>query len=304
MSNNNKKVDSTIIAALIGVMGTICVTVITLSVNYFGPRPNQQPTIIIEPTWTTAPTATITFTPEPTSTVPVGEPTSTPAPPTPTLEPTFTVAPPALGSDWQNNCISALWRVYPETVPVSSTNGCINYPVNFSEPLNTFYLENQRLQIRVDRVFPSAQVYGLFAPIPANGTVRIDTNLRRQQEGEIWIGIFAEPNIASQGLVAVLPAGENVRKRELIQRKMPEQAELHRFESFSDATEDPPLYTFVFELRNGEVRLQKIGETEFSAVPLNSATGQLWLFVGYQVAPGNNRMEAEFLNLDIQPAAP
>ena len=64
-----------------------------------------------------------------------------------------------------------------------------------------------------------------------------------------------------------------------------------------DPTQDPPHYTIVFELNNGEVRIQKFGETEFSPVALNSA--QPWLFVGYQVN-GNTRLEAEFLNLLVQ----
>ena len=104
----------------------------------------------------------------------------------------------------------------------------------------------------------------------------------------------------SQGLVASLPDGENVRKRPLVQVKMPEQVEVQRMESFpDDPTQDPPRYTIVFELNNGEVRIQKLGETEFSPVALNVT--QPWLFVGYQVTSGNNRIEAEFLNLLVQP---
>src|SRR5262245_29036329 len=102
MSNNKRSIDPAIIAALIGVMGTICVTVITLYANRFAPLPQPQPTAF--PTWTTPPTATITDTPVPTDTVPAGEPSSTPAPDTPTPEPSFTPAPPAIGSDWANGC--------------------------------------------------------------------------------------------------------------------------------------------------------------------------------------------------------
>jgi hypothetical protein len=159
--------------------------------------------------------------------------------------------------------------------------------------------EGGSLKFSVNRSFDTPQIFGLFAPVPLNGTVRIDTLLRRAQEGEIWMGVFAEPNITSQGLVAVLPGGNNVRQRALIQRKMPELTELHRLESFSDdPTQDPPRYTIVFELNNGEVRIQKLGDTEFSAVPLGSA--QPWLFIGYQVAAGNNRIDAEFRNLGVQ----
>jgi hypothetical protein len=297
--STNRRIDPAIIAALIGVMGTVCVTIVTLYVNNFGLQP-PQPTVPVQPTWTMPPTATIANTPMPTDTVPVGDPTSTPVPDTPTPEPSFTPAPPAIGGDWVNNCISVLWRPYPDLAQPTLGNGCLASPILFPEQVNLFFIENGSLKFQVNRTFESTQVYGLFAPIPisANGTVRIDTLLRRVQDGEIWMGIFAEPNLTSQGLVAVLPSGENVRNRPLIQKKMPEQVELQRMESFpDDPTQDPPHYSIVFELNNGEVRIQKLGETEFTPVALNSA--QPWLFVGYQVN-GNTRIEAEFLNLLVQ----
>lgn len=296
--SNNRRVDPAIIAAVIGVMGTICVTLITLFANRLLPDP-VSPTPDV-PTWTVSPTSTITETPVPTDTVPAGDPTSTPAPDTPTPEPTFTPAPPAIGSDWANGCVSVLWRPYPELAQPPLGNGCLSQPILFPEQVNLFFTEGGSLKFSVNRSFVSPQVYGLFAPLPANGVVRVDTLLRRAQEGEIWMGVFAEPNINSQGLVAVLPASENPRRRDLVQRKMPEQAEIHRLESLhNDPTQAPPRYSIVFELNNGEVKIQQLGETEFTSVPLGSA--QPWLFVGYQVAAGNNRIDAEFLNLVVQP---
>jgi hypothetical protein len=311
MSNNNRRIDSTIIAAVIGVMGTLCVTVISLYANYFAPR--LQPTAVGQPTdpalqvtWTAPatstipPTTTITNTPVPTDTVPAGDPTSTPAPETPTPEPSLTPVPPAIGADWANGCVSSLWRLYPETVQATVNNGCISQPVIMSiEQVNLFFTENGSLKFAVSRIFDSAQVYGLFAPIPANGLVRIDTLLRRVQEGEIWMGVFAEPNLTSQGLVAVIPENENMKRMELVQIKMPERTELNNLENFAeDSSQDPPRYSIVFQLSNGEVKLQSLRDTEFSPVLLNSA--QPWLFIGYQVLPGNNRIDGEFLNLLIQ----
>jgi hypothetical protein len=304
--STNKRIDSTIIAALIGVMGTVCVTLITLYLNYFGPGSQPQPTAVVQPTWTAPAISTIANTPVPTDTVPVGDPTSTAVPDTPTPEPTLTPVPPAIGADWVNGCISVLWRPFPNTVPTTANNGCLAQPINLSEPVNLFFTDissadgvaTRSLKFQVNRSFDSPQVYGLFAPIPSNGIVRIDTFLRRIQGGAIWMGVFAEPNLTSQGLVASLPEGENVRNRPLVQMKMPEQVEVQRMESFpDDPTQDPPRYSIVFELSNGEVRIQKLGETEFSPVALNSP--QAWLFVGYQVN-GNTRIEAEFLNLLVQ----
>jgi hypothetical protein len=307
--STNKRIDPAIIAALIGVMGTICVTVLTLIANNYlsgtqpqATDPGQQPTWTAPATSTVPPTATITNTPQPTDTVPAGNPTSTPAPETPTPEPTFTPVPPAIGADWVNNCISVLWRPFPDLVVPTAGNGCYAGQINFPESFNALSIEGGHLKFLAERSVDNPQVYGLFAPLPANGTVRIDTLLRRAQDGEIWIGIFAEPNLTSQGLVAALPSGENVRNRPLVQKKMPEQVEIHRLENFTDdPTQDPPQYSIVFELMNGEVRIQKlsVSETEFSAVPLGTA--QPWLFVGYQLAAGNNRLEGEFLNLLVQP---
>lgn len=302
MTTNRRGIDPAIIAAVIGVMGTVCVTIISLYANRVLPGPSPQaslqPTIEV-PTWTVIPTDTNTDTPVPTSTVPVGEPTSTPAPDTPTPEATITPLPPAIGGDWVNNCISILWRPYPDTVQASANNGCLVQPVNLSEPVNLFFTENGRLKFVVTRTFDSTQVFGLFAPLPANGTVRVDANLRRIQGGEIWMGVLAGPNLTSEGLVAAILPGENVRRRELSQKKMPEQVEVQRLESFYEAPgQDPPLYSVVFEFGNGEVRMQKLGETEFSAVPMSSA--QPWVFVGYQVTSGSARLDAEFLNLVVQ----
>ena len=287
MSNNKRSIDPAIIAALIGVMGTVCVTAVSLYFTNFAPRP-QPPTAIVQPTWTIPPTATIANTPVPTDTVPVGEPSSTPAPDTPTPQPTFTSAPPSIGSDWSNGCISVLWKPYPNTIQTTENNGCL------AEPVHVFFAADGRLTFLVTGWFDNTQVYGLFAPVPANGTVSIDTFLRTLSEGEIWMGIFAEPDIDSQGTVIVIPAG-NVKQRVLAQKTMPGQIDVQTTASFS---QDPPLYNVVFELNNGAVTTKIMRDTVFNAVPVQ--TGQPWLFVGYQVKKGNNRIDAEFLNLLVQ----
>lgn len=287
MSNNRRSIDPAIVAALIGVMGTVCVTAISLYINNFAPRP-QSPTAIVQPTWTVPFTATIANTPVPTDTVPVGEPSSTPAPDTPTPEPTFTPAPPAIGSDWSNGCISVLWKPYPSDIPTTANGNCL------SEPVHVFFAADGRLTFLVTGRFDGDQVYGLFAPIPANGTVSINTFLRTLSEGEIWMGVFAQPDINSQGMVIVIPPG-NVKQRTLVQRMMPGQIEAQQTQSIP---KDPPLYNVSFELSNGAVTTRILNDTVFNAVPVG--TDQQWLFVGYQVKKGNNRIDAEFLNLLVQ----
>jgi hypothetical protein len=287
---NRARIDPTIIAALIGVCGTVTVALISILAPRF--VPSNQPTPI--PTWTTVVefTPTITNTPVPTDTVPAGDPTSTPAPDTPTPEPTFTSAPPTpppVGADWINGCISALWKPWPTTVQTTEVNGCL------SEPVNLFFAADGRLTFLANGRFEDTQVYGMFAPVPANGTVSIKSFLRNLQDGEIWMGIFAEPNIESQGMVIVIPSG-NVKERLLVQKTMPGQTELQRTQTF---TQDPPVYDVVFDLNNGSVSAVILRDTVFNALPITSA--QPWLFVGYQVKKGNNRIDAEFLDLVVQP---
>lgn len=286
MSTNKRSIDPTIIAALIGVMGTLCVTIITLYVNRIVPANQPQPTAF--PTWTIPASPTIADTPVPTDTVPVGEPTSTAAPDTPTPEPSFTPAPPAIGSDWANGCISALWRPYPSSIPATENNRCL------VEPVHVFFAQDGRLTFLVTGRFDNTQAYGLFAPIPLNGTVSINTFLRTLSEGEIWMGVFSQPDIESQGMIVVIPAG-NVKQRVLVQKAMPGQQEMQTTASFP---KDPPLYDVVFEINNGAVTTKILQDTVFNAVPVG--TDQLWLFVGYQVKKGNNRIDAEFLNLAVQ----
>jgi hypothetical protein len=287
MSTNKRSIDPSIIAALIGVMGTLCVTLITLYVTQFMPKEQPpQPTALA--TWTVPPTATNTFTPVPTDTVPAGEPTSTAAPATPTPEATFTPAPPAIGTDWANGCISVLWKPYPSSIQTTANNGCL------MEPVNVFFAADGRLTFLVAGHYDNDQVYGLFAPLPASGTVSINTFLRTIQVGEIWMGVFAEPDIQSQGTVIAIPPG-NVRQRTLVQLTMPGQNQVK--ESNSDPR-NPPLYDVIFQYGNGEVRAKIKGDPELDPVPMTSA--QPWLFVGYQVKNGNNRIDAEFLNLSVQ----
>ena len=291
MSNNNKRsIDSSIIAALIGVMGTVCVTAVTLYFSYFAPqRQGPEPTAnVVLPTWTVPPTATIANTPMPTDTVQVGDPSSTPAPPSSTPEATFTPAPPAIGSDWANGCISVLWKPWPSTIQTSENQGCL------LEPVDLFFADDGRLTFLANRRYEDTEVHGLFALLPANGAASISVYLKSLQDGEVWMGVFAEPNMESQGMVIVIPPG-NVRQRVLVQKTMPGQLEVQQTASFA---KDPPVYDVVFTFGSGTVTTTILRDTVFNPVPVGA--GQQWLFVGYQVKKGNNRIDAEFLNLLIQ----
>jgi hypothetical protein len=291
MSNSPRsRIDPTIIAALIGVCGTVMVTMITLFLNR--PAGTPVPTASTQldiPTWTAIPSLTNSPEPIPTDTVPADSPSSTPAPDTPTPEPTFTPAPAKVGEDWANNCISELWIGYP---PIQTTEngetGCL------VQPLHYFFARNGSLTFLANGRFEDTQVYGMFAPLPANGTASIDVFLRTLQDGEIWMGVFAQPDIASEGVIMVIPPGD-VKNRLLVQKTMPGQLELQSTAAFAPSS---PIYNVVFKFGNGSVETTIMRDTVFNALPVNG-TPQ-WLFVGFQVKKGNNRVDAEFLNLAIQ----
>jgi hypothetical protein len=284
------RIDPTIIAALIGVCGTVMVTLITLGLPRLTPA-TATATAPSFPNWTdtavSVSTSTNVPTPVPTDTVPAGDPSSTPAPDTPTPEPTFTPAPPKIGEDWANGCISELWVPYP-SIQTTENSGCLVEPVHY------FFANDGRLAFLANGRFEDTLVYGMFAPLPANGTASIDIFLRTLQDGEIWTGIFAESDIASQGMIMVIPPGD-VKNRPLVQKTMPGQIELQSTASFAPSS---PIYNVVFEFGNGSVITRIMRDTVFDALPVGST--QQWLFVGFQVKKGNNRIDAEFLNLVIQ----
>jgi hypothetical protein len=134
----------------------------------------------------------------------------------------------------------------------------------------------------------------MFAPLPATGTVNLDVTLRRLQDAEIWMGVFAAPDLASQGVIMVIPPGD-VNRRLLVQKTMPDQMQVQTTAEFDSPSGS---YNVVFEFGNGSVRTIIMRDTVFDALPVSSA--QQWLFVGFQAKRGNNRIDAEFLNLSIQ----
>jgi hypothetical protein len=167
-------------------------------------------------------------------------------------------------------------------------NGCL------LEPVDVFFANDGRLQFLVTGRFDNGYVRGLFALLPANGTASVNAYLQALEDGELWMGVFSEPNIQSQGMVVVIPPG-NVRQRELVQRTMPGGEKVQETAEFS---RNPAIYNVTFEFANGAVTTRILNDTVFDPIPVG--TGQQWLFVGYQVRKGNTRINAEFLNLFVQ----
>lgn len=286
MSDNSKKrMDPVITAAIIGVIGTIAVALITVFGNRQTPPPATEPPQVVN-------TIPFTFTAAPTDTAGPGEPTSTPAP-TNTPEPTFTataIPPVALGQDWAQGCISSLWKPYSSKGPLEAIekDGCL------SQPVNVFFANNGKLSFIYEARLSSAEVNGLFAPLPnSEGSVSLTVSLRDLNTSDIWIGVFADSSIDSQGLLMTIPAG-TVSERPLVVWQMPGLEKVSTTKFLNQGMG----YSLKFEYAAGSVRatiLPNVFVTNTYPIP----SAQKWLFIGYQASNGTNRIDATFFDLVI-----
>jgi len=283
MSDKEKKgISPEITAALIGVAGTIIVAVY-LNKPQSAPDPVPSEPIVITATF--EPTATAL----PTDTVLPGEPTSTPAPTdTPAPEPTE-VPPVAIGQDWAQGCISSLWKPYSSNGPVEVivNDGCL------SQPIFSFFANGGKLSFVNESRLSSAEVQGMFAPLPAEGTVSIYTSLKDLKTSDIWVGIFSDPSIDSEGLLMTIPSG-SASERPLVFWEMPGLEKITTTASINQGSG----YGVRFEFSAGSVRAVALPNVfATNTYPVTSV--QKWLFIGYQAKNGTNRIEASFSDLVI-----
>lgn len=288
MSGSPKRIDPSIIAAFIGVCGTLAVALISIFANQLTPRPTPFPTTVFVITATDPPTAM------PTDTVPPGDATSTPAPDTPTPVPTFTFTPipaPLIGTDWATGCISARWvPYYPASTLPEPIDGCL------PQPVDKFVANSGRLAFLYDGRVSTAEVHGLFALLPADGTASVKVLLKELEKGEIWMGIFSAPDINSAGMILTIPPG-NINRRPIVQISMPLQERILESINFQP---DSPVYDVFFSFNTSSVEAN-IMNNSLPMNPFALTSAQKWLFIGYQVKNGANRIGAEFYDLVLQP---
>lgn len=277
-----------VIVAVIGLVGTIVAALIGVYGNRGStPQPTAVPPTAVFYTNTVPPS------PVATDTVPVGEATSTPEPPTSTPEPlpTATVIP--VGSDWLQNCISTDWVPYPSSIQVGSDDkGCL------IQPVDKFYTTTGRLAFSYDGRVSSAEIYGVFTKLPSDGTASLDVQLTTVTNGDILMGIFESPDVNSNGAMIVIPASNNVNKKQnMILKTMPGQRTFAQ--TGDNLSADPPIYNVFFDFNGGGIDVKVIkGQINLGSITVVS--GEKWLFLGYQVLNGTNTIQAEFLNLNIQ----
>ena len=289
----HRRMDPSIIAAVIGVCGTITVTLITLFAGRFTSSPT--PTAPAYGTSILLPTETMinTFTAVPTDTVPPGEPTSTPAPPTDTPVPSATPVPPvAIGQDWPSGCISTLWKAYPSSVPaVERGDGC------WQEPLHIFSAENGDLDFLASRGSGGLEIYGLFAPLPESGSVSFYVKLAQLDNVDLLMGIYAEPDIVNaQGLLMTIP-NERLNKLRIVQKD--NVISYNTLQGTSTLDQGNGFWiTFTFAPNSAS---STVNPSVFVAKPISIASPQKWLFLGYKGLPGSYSIEGRFFALVLNP---
>jgi hypothetical protein len=261
--------------------------------SIFAPAPTPTSTATVAftstSTFTAIPTSTETFTPTPSNT-PEPTFTFTPVPPTDTITPTLTVVPPvALGQDWIAGCISTLWIPYPSSViPSERGDGC------WKEPLHVFTAENGDLDFLAQRRNGPVEISGLFAPLPERGTVTVHIRLRELNNVDLWVGIFAEADINSDGLLMIVPAGD-LKQRPFVQ-KNPRDYETITSTRVLDLRN--PGYSISFRFTENSAR-SAVNPGVFGTTPASIASARKWLFLGYRGARGPYRVDATFLSFEL-----
>lgn len=287
MSGENRKIDPAVLAAIITVVGGIVVTLITTFAN----RPDTRPDPTPIPTTAVAITATQVDKPLPTDTLPVGEPTFTAAPPTETLTPTFTVVPPmALGDDWRVGCISTLWRLQPASIPATERgDGC------WQEPLYVFTAENGDL----DFLATSAEgigVYGLFAQLPSeSGSVTFSVRLRTLDKVDLVMGVYADADVNSQGLLMTIPEG-NVKNRIIVQKD--NLTSYTTMQQTANLAHGDQGYSLTFTYSLNSIR-SSVNPSVFVTNPLSVPSPNKWIFLGYRVLNRSYSVDATYFNFSL-----
>lgn len=280
---SSSKTNPAIVAAVIGAVGTVAAALITLFANLpVAPRETPTPTATL--------TATATNTASPTFTLAPSEPTFTSLPATDTPIPTATPVPPvALGKDWVAGCISTLWRPYPSDVPVTDRqDGC------WREPVHVFSAENGDLDFLAEYKKRPVETYGLFAPLPESGTVIFTVRLKELDNVDLWMGVFAEPDVNSRGLLMVIPTGD-VKKRVFVQKSAPEFKMLASTSMLLQGNG----YSISFSFTENSVR-SRINPSVFVTNSVSVPSSQKWLFLGYKGLGGSYRVEGTFLSFELK----
>jgi len=195
-----------------------------------------------------------------------------------------------IGQDWKAGCISTLWKLYPADLKAAERgDGC------WQEPAYVFSAENGDLDFLAESADGST-IYGLFAPMPSeSGSVSFKVRLRDLSSVDLLMGVFAEPDIVSQGLLMTIPQG-NVKKRVIVQK--------NNITSYTTVQSTGNLdqgdgYWFTFTFSLNSVR-STVNPSVFVTNPVSVPSAQKWLFLGYKVLNRQYRVDGTFFSLEVK----
>ncbi len=176
------------------------------------------------------------------------------------------------GEDWVHGCISQQWSVYPFRETSIDEYGCYQQPIwDFISTKNggLYILARHKDLI-------SAEEYGLFVQLPQSAVVQLEMDLDEIDNGEVWVGIFSERDVVSDGLLIVVPPGPVLNEHAFAVRAMPEQEQVDLTPIYKS---NQGVYTVGFDLTKGSVSAI-VENTQRETFPFSSP--QRWLFIGYR----------------------
>ena len=160
--------------------------------------------------------------------------------------------------------------------------------------LNTFSAENGDLDFLAERRSGDAEIYGLFAPLPESGTVTFTVRLRDLDNVDLLMGVFPEPDVASQGLLMTILHGD-VNKRSIDQKDPLTYVTVNRTSVLNQGNGYSVSFTFTTLSATS-----RINPSVFTTNQVSIRSPQKWLFLGYKGLKGQYRIEGTFLNFELK----
>lgn len=281
--NDPQKNRNNIIVALISVSGVIIAAIIAASATLYPILLNQTPS------------------PQPLTSTPVTPalvtstdlPTETPTFVTEAAVPSATdlaIIPLPLGEDWIQGCISSVWMPYPSSVQNTERgDGC------WQEPVYMFSAENGDLDFLFERPKGTPEIYGLFAPLPEVGTLTLTIRLQELSNADLWIGVFDEPDLVSQGLLLTILNGD-VTSRPIIQRNPVNYETIQGTKTIQQGNGFSISFKFDTLSVTGIVN-----PAVFATHSVSMPSNQKWIFLGYKGLNGYYRINGRFLSFMLKP---
>lgn len=161
--------------------------------------------------------------------------------------------------------------------------------------MHVFSAENGDLDFLAGRGDGGTEIYGLFAPLPGSGSVTFTIQVERLDNVDLLMGIFANPDVASQGLLMAIP-NERLNKLRIVQKDnvigyntLQGTGTLDQGNGFS--------ITFTF---NADSAGSTVNPNVFVTNPVSIPSAQKWLFLGYKGLPGSYQVQGRFFALEIR----